>query len=137
MVVSAATGLLVTRVSPEKRIQDLPLHEQIQAQVFGNYRTLTFLSLALIFFSLIPGLGIPFSLMAIMTGIFAYIQFSNEQLKFEEALQEEQEKDEIIDDPQTDMQLGALLSVQPLALGLGMDLVPLVDDRTSEKNLEH
>ena len=71
--------------------------------------------------------------MAIMTGIVAYIQFSNEQLRFEEALQEEQDKDEIIDDPQTDMQLGALLSVQPLALELGMDLVPLVDDRTSER----
>ena len=133
LVVSAAAGLLVTRVSPEKRIQDLPLHEQVQEQVFGNYRTLTFLTLALIFFSLIPGLGIPFSLMAILIGVVAYIQFSNEQLKFEEALQEEQEKDEIIDDPQTDMQLGALLSVQPLALELGMDLVPLVDDRTTDR----
>ncbi|MBM75737.1 MAG: hypothetical protein CMK59_10080 [Proteobacteria bacterium] len=129
LVVSSAAGLLVTRVTPEVESVELPLHEQINQQLLGNFRTLSFLSIALVFFSLVPGLGIPFSLMALLTSGLAYFQYQEEQKSFSDNLEVNEEEEE--EKRSFDLQLDSLLVVEPLALELGMDLVPLVDERSS------
>jgi flagellar biosynthesis protein FlhA len=129
LIVSGAAGLLVTRVDPPEHMEDTPLDEQIIDQLLGSYRTLAFLSLALILFSLVPGLRVPFSLMSILTCAVAFMQYRKEQNTFEDALLQEQADAPKLADADKEMVLDNLLVVEPLALELGVDLVPMVDER--------
>ncbi len=119
LLLSMAAGLLVTRVTDT---DDRPLHHQVGSQLLAQPRVLTLLVVALACFAFIPGLRIPFLLVAAITAWFA-----------REMAVPEDTKGAGDDKPATPIELKPedLLPIEPLTVEVGLDLLYLVDDRSS------
>ncbi|MFN7142304.1 MAG: flagellar biosynthesis protein FlhA [Myxococcota bacterium] len=126
LIVSAAAGLLVTRVSDPA---DKPLEEQFGAQLLGNPRALGVLAALAGGFVFVPGLRIPFSVLSVALGGLAW------------ALREPPAKGGTgkggtakgpAGEPGTasaaEPRPEDMLRVEPLVVEVGLDLVPLVDE---------
>ncbi|MFT4980088.1 MAG: flagellar biosynthesis protein FlhA, partial [Myxococcota bacterium] len=133
LVISAAAGMLVTRVSDEK---NGGMHEQLSEQLIGDGRPMALLSVALFGFMLMPGLRVPFFLLGSGAGYIAYrsredapatgsagagggAARSEDEPGAEGAKRGEDEE----------MPVELLLHVEPLAIELGVELLRLVDER--------
>ncbi len=119
LIVSAGAGILVTRVPDETAST---LDDQLGSHLFGSPRVLAVLAVALGAFALVPGLRIPFALAGGATAIVAW------QLK---------KRDDSKPDATTEMQQAVsdrpltpedLLSLEPLTIEVGIDLLYLVDE---------
>ena len=99
LIVSAAAGMLVTRVPSEDG--DKELHGQFGEQLFGSSRAMALLSAGLLGFMFIPGLRLPFFLIGTLAGAAAW-QMRKEDLEEEEtaaASGEQSEMDERAEPP--------------------------------------
>ncbi len=118
LIVSAAAGLLVTRVSA---VDEESLDAQFGAQLLGNPRALAVLAGLAATFILVPGLRIPFSVISVLLGGLAY------------TLRDVPEKI-VVPDPAaatvpTEQKIEDMLRVEPLVVEVGLDLVYLVDEK--------
>ncbi|MCB9672350.1 MAG: flagellar biosynthesis protein FlhA [Alphaproteobacteria bacterium] len=127
LVVSIAAGLLVARVQPE---ETQGLAAQMGGQVFTDPRALGMSAAVLGAMALIPGLTIPFAIMAGLVGTLAYQQ-RQRAAEPERPLIEKKETAE-----STTVNPKDLLPVEPLALEVAVDLLYLVDDRQGGELLE-
>ena len=119
LVISAAAGMLVTRV-PDGKEQSLDA--QLGGQLLGSPRTLGILAVALGGFAIVPGLRIPFALVACVIGVIAW------QLR---KLPTKDEKEAEAEAAVERRPLGPedMLPIEPLAIEVGVDLLYLVDDQ--------
>lgn len=125
LVISAAAGILVTRVADEQRGG---MHEQLADQLVGDRRPMALLSAALFGFMLMPGLRVPFFLLGTGAGYLAFRAYQNETLVGTEPLLDG-EVDDSDGDEDKEIPVEMLLRVEPLAIELGVELLRLVDER--------
>ena len=126
LVVSIAAGLLVARVQSD---EDEGLAEQMGGQIFTDPRALGMAAAVLAAMALIPGLTLPFALMAAAVGFLAYQQRAQP-----EPSRPLLEKKETAENPTVHPR--DLLPVEPLALEVAVDLLYLVDDSQGGELLE-
>jgi flagellar biosynthesis protein FlhA len=121
LIVSTAAGMLVTRVPDEKGEK---LHTQLGNQLFGSPRALGLLAVATIGFIAIPGLRIPFLIIASVAGYAAWRMRG----KAGAATSPDGDAPPTPDTP-AEPDLREMLHVEPLTIELGVDLVALVEER--------
>ena len=122
LILSAAAGILVTRVDdPQSRRLD----QQLTGQLLGSPRVLGALAACLAGFALIPGLRVPFLLIALVVAAVAWQLHKNPA---PDPLVEEQAEQARAAEARP---LGPedMLSIEPLTLEVGIDLLYLVDDK--------
>jgi flagellar biosynthesis protein FlhA len=132
LVVSAAAGMLVTRV-PDREGQQL--HHQLGEQLFGSPRALAVLSGVLFGFVLIPGLRLPFMVLGGVVGVIAWQTRGNERREPGNS-GDGSDGDTAEAEENAEPSMEALLHVEPLALELGVDLINLVDERKGGNLIE-
>jgi len=124
LVVSIAAGMLVTRVQD---IRDRALHLQVGSQLFENPRVMALVTAALLGLALIPGLRVPFLILASMS---AFLAWNGPP----EAREEEEEE------PSTEAAREAtpadLLPIETLAIEVAVDVLYLVDERRGGEILQ-
>jgi len=118
LIVSTAAGLLVTRVSDA---DDNSLPNQIGSQLLKDPRVLAMVTLALLGFAMVPGLRVPFSLMAVLVGWFAW------QVRGAAARDAVEQAPTIA--ARAEAKPEEMLRVEPLSVEVGMELLYLIDDR--------
>ncbi|MBN2800857.1 MAG: flagellar biosynthesis protein FlhA [Deltaproteobacteria bacterium] len=118
LIVSAAAGMLVTRVQDST---ERDLHQQIGAQLFQSPRVLSLSALALLGFGFIPGLRVPFITLAAVLGGLAWV-LNNRPAKAEA-------REAAGPVTPTEATPEDLLPVESLAIEVGLDLLYLVDER--------
>ena len=134
LVISAAAGMLVTRV-PDNDSQGL--HGQFGSQLFSSPRALMMLSASLFLFVFIPGLRLPFFILGGIVGIAAWQNRHNDSYiggsgtegkpavgadgQAVDASGAAEESDE-------ETTLEGLMTVEAIAIELGVDLIQLVDE---------
>ncbi len=119
LIVSAAAGMLVTRV-PDEFVNTLD--DQVGNQLFGSPRVLGVLAVALGGFALVPGLRVPFALVGGVIGVLAW-QINKRGPLDPQA--EEGAEETVRDRP---LSPEDLLGLEPLAIEVGIDLLYLVDE---------
>jgi len=133
LVISAAAGMLVTRV-PDA--ESTGLHGQFGAQLFSSPRALMMLSASLFLFVFIPGLRLPFFILGGIVGVIAWQNRGNDSyiggsgpdgpaVGPDGQRVDGAEGSEELDEEST---LEGLMSVEALAIELGVDLIQLVDE---------
>jgi flagellar biosynthesis protein FlhA len=123
LMISAAAGMLVTRVHPGDA-QDKDLPALFAAQFFGQHRALAILAASMLAFALVPGQRVPFGILALVTGVMAW-RGREASLRGPEPTPME----ELLAQPDEEAPVEQLLKVEPLAIELGVDLIPLVDEK--------
>ena len=131
LVISAASGMLVTRVSNSDEHEGL--HAQLTNQLLGDRRPLGLLSGALMGFMLVPGLRFPFFVLgglagyaALRGGLKAPTARSEGSAGTTAASGGTEDKP---DAKSGELPVEMLLRVEPLAIELGVELLALVDER--------
>ncbi|MEQ1506046.1 MAG: flagellar biosynthesis protein FlhA, partial [Myxococcota bacterium] len=120
LIVSLAAALLVTRVNDaDKR----SLHSQVGGQLFSSPRLIGLLAGCLAAFAVIPGLTIPFLLMAAAVAWFGW------QIANQPADKTPPPSDDAEAGPRPEVRPEDLLPVEPLAIEVGLDLLYLVDEQ--------
>jgi flagellar biosynthesis protein FlhA len=122
LIISTGAGIVVSRAGA-----DTNLGKEIGAQLLMNPRTMGVASVILFTFALIPGLPtIPFFMLAIVSGVIAYLVFQTKKQQAEEAERiQEQPVAEAETQPQDTFQ--PLPPLDILGLEIGYGLIPLVD----------
>jgi flagellar biosynthesis protein FlhA len=128
LVVSLAAGLLVTRVDDDHGEQ---LHTQFGAQLLRQPRVLGMAAVVLACFALVPGLTVPFLVIAGIVGWIAWMQRSAAK------------KPVVLDEPDVE-QVGEvrptkpedLLPVEALSIEVGVDLLYLMDEKQGGELLD-
>jgi flagellar biosynthesis protein FlhA len=121
LVVSLAAGLLVTRVTDSERRS---LHDQVGDQLLSSPRLILLLAACLGSFALIPGVRLPFLLVAGVVAFIGYQMYVAAEAKPKGL--PELARDEIIP---SEVRPEDLLPIEPLAIEVGLDLLYLVDDQ--------
>ena len=123
LIVSAAAGMLVTRVVDDKQSD---LAGQFGEQLFTSHRALALLSAALFALMLLPGTRLPFSLMGAAAAIAAYAAWKRNQAPEPSPFGDVDPNGRAADhEPPVEV----LLRVEPVAVELGVDLIDMVDER--------
>ncbi len=125
LIISAAAGMLVTRVNDEK---EEALHEQFGSQLFGSNRAMGLLAASLFGFALMPGLRLPFIVLGGVAGFVAWRGRQTERKAIEGPVADDKDRAGRAGIGE-DQPVEALLRVEPLAIELGLDLIGLVDER--------
>ncbi|MFH1466004.1 MAG: flagellar biosynthesis protein FlhA [Pseudomonadota bacterium] len=125
LIISTAAGMLVTRVPDEKGEQ---LHTQLGAQLFSSHRALGMLSASVIGFLIIPGLRVPFSLVAAGAGYAAWRGSRRAKLAGKDRAGAGAEGTAPTR-AEAEPDLREMLAVEPMTIELGVDLVALVEER--------
>ena len=121
LIISAAAGLLVTRV-PDGKGESLD--EQLGGQLLAQPKVLAILAVAMGGFALVPGLRVPFALVGGVVGLIAW-QLRKSPPKSAEEKTLEAEAAEAERKP---LAPEDLLPLEPLAIEVGVDLLYLVDE---------
>jgi flagellar biosynthesis protein FlhA len=131
LIISAAAGMLVTRVSNSDG--DAGLHGQLSEQLFSDRRPLALLSAALFGFVSIPGLRLPFFLLGTLAGYTAWQSGRKPDKKKKGIATGVATKAEGEDAPKSaregEIPVEMLLRVDPLVIELGVEMLSLVDER--------
>lgn len=124
LIISSATGILVTRVSTT----DNMLGEDIGLQMFGNPKILGIVGGLMITLGFVPGMpNIPFLLIGALAGYSSWTLWKQAKVAEETQAQEAaQAKSQKKKKPTTENVLD-LLQVEPLELEIGYRLVPLIE----------
>ena len=125
LVVSIAAGMLVTRV---KDVRDRALHLQVGSQLLENPRVMSLVTVTLLGLALIPGLRIPFFLLALFSAFLAW----NASVKTEE----KDEVEKTVDPSAREATPGDLLPIEALAIEVAVDVLYLVDERRGGEILQ-
>lgn len=126
---TTATGIIVTRASSEKK-----LVLEIKEQLFGNAKILYVVSGALGLSSLIPGL--PFLSLLVLSGLVAYMGYSIEQVAKENLQRLESQPSEKSSEKKGPENYIKEITVDPIQVELGRDLLSLVDSSAGGYLLE-
>jgi len=129
LLISVASGILVTRTANEKGFGDTA-----GGELFHTPQVLYIVSAVMVVFAIIPGFPtIPFLFIAIMMGTAGYLLQQNEKVtdaeQFERAAKEAQAKKQ-----QTSDELVTHFQVDPIATEISYGLIPLADE-TKDPNL--
>jgi flagellar biosynthesis protein FlhA len=122
LIISAAAGILVTRVSD---VDSSSLENQLENQLLGNPRIIAMLAGLAGIFVLVPGLRVVFAILTVVLGTVAWTlqQPSSKPVPKPEALP--------ANNAPAEPPIEELLKVEPLVLEVGLDLVYLVDGNRS------
>lgn len=135
LLISSATGILVTRVGSDEN--STSLGDDISTQMFNNPKVMGIVAGMMLLMAFMPGLPtLPFLLIAVMAGGAGYFVYTNKKaddVKTEEDAQAlqlsektEAKKENILD----------LLQIEPLELEMGYRLVPLIEAESGGDLLE-
>ena len=130
LVISTAAGFLVTRAST-----DVNMADHVGDQITAQPRVILISSGVLGMFALMPGMPtVPFSVLAILLGIWSYFLFQRIEAKERAASQEEvvQAREEA----KTEEPIETFLSLDLLRLDVGYGLISLVDETQQGTLLE-
>ncbi len=129
LIISMGAGILVTRVNDEDEVS---LDKQLGRQVLANPRLLRMLATAMFGFALVPGLRLPFLLLATAIVVIAWQveQHPSPAQRLAEAEAEEDGEKKRAHRPED------LLNLEPLTMEVGIDLVYLVDERKGGELVE-
>ncbi len=125
LLISSATGILVTRVSAE---DDTTLGDDIGGQMFTNSKVLGIVGGLMAGLGFIPGMPmLPFLSIGAIAGGSAFLvhKQNKENAAVEQAQQVEQQAEEEAQQPRDTVM--DLLQVEPLELEMGYRLVPLIE----------
>ena len=125
LIISAAAGMLVTRVSNDEAEDGL--HSQLSTQLFSDRRPLALLSVTLFGFVLIPGLRLPFFVLGGAAGFTAW-NARAKTAKPEGSGAPEASGEEPEAGKPRELPVEMLLRIEPLAIELGIELLSLVDE---------
>jgi flagellar biosynthesis protein FlhA len=133
LVISAAAGMLVTRVPDADQKS---LHSQFGSQLFSSPRALMLLSATLFLFVFIPGLRLPFSILGCIFAVVAWQARHNDSRVVSpggdgaRAVGANGAPVESAEDSKSQEEdtLESLMSVEAIAIELGVDLISLVDE---------
>jgi len=133
LIVSTATGILVTRVSDDG---EHTLGENIGNQMFNNPKVLGIVAVLLMVLGFVPGLPtIPFMMIGVLSGIGSFLVVKDHQAKEAQAKQAEiQEK--AVTKKKTKENVMDLLAVESMELEIGYRLVPLIETESGGDLLE-
>ncbi len=121
LLVATATGIVVTRAS-----SDSSLGHDISNQLLTNPKVLGIASGLLGFLGLIPGLPkLSFILLSVVFGAMAYVTHKTEEEVAAREIEEKKAEETAATTGPEDV--SSLLSVDPLELEIGYNLIPLVD----------
>jgi flagellar biosynthesis protein FlhA len=123
LVVSLAAALLVTRVSD---VDKRPLHDQVGAQLLSSPRVLGLLAACVATFALVPGIRLPFLLMAAVVGTAAW-QLYQQPAKAQRAA--DGSPAEPSPAARAEVAVEDLLPIEPLSIEVGPDLLYLIDEQ--------
>jgi flagellar biosynthesis protein FlhA len=129
LMMSTATGIIVTRAVAK---QDLGT--EITSQLFTQPRTLWIGAGFLLFLAVLPGFPkIPLIMLGIALGFMGYYVRRGLRAKEEEKALPKKEKEEAAKGPESVI---GLLQIDPIALEIGYNLIPLVDTEQGGDLLE-
>jgi len=130
LLISIATGLVVT-----KSASDTSLGKDVAAQIFSQPKAFAVTSVFLVLFGFVPGLpGIPFWVMGGLSGLMAAMIMKTKRLKDELSAESGQESAKgAMKKPEN---LLNTLSLDPISLKTGRNLVPLIDPTQNGPLLE-
>lgn len=121
LLIATATGIVVTRAS-----SDSSLGQEVSDQLLSNPRVMGIGSALLAFLGLIPGLPkFSFLLLSGLFAFMAYIADKNDKEAAAKAIETQKEEEASTQTGPEDV--SSLLSVDPLELEIGYNLIPLVD----------
>lgn len=121
LLIATATGIVVTRAS-----SDSSLGHDLSDQLLTNPKVLGIGSGLLAFLGLIPGLPkFSFLLLSGVFGFMAYVADKNEKEASQKEIEDKQAEEASTQSGPEDV--SSLLSVDPLELEIGYNLIPLVD----------
>jgi flagellar biosynthesis protein FlhA len=120
LMMSTATGIIVTRA-----VSQDDLGTEFASQLLSQPRTLWVGSGFLFFMALLPGFPkIPLFFLAAILGFLGYYLRRGLKAKGEEKLEAKKGKEEVTKGPESVL---GLLQIDPIALEIGYNLIPLVD----------
>lgn len=121
LLVATATGIVVTRAS-----SDSTMGHDVSKQLLSNPKVLGIASSLLAFLGMVPGLPkVSFFFLATVFGVMAYVtQKTDEETAQKEIESKKAEEKAAAPGPED---VSSLLSVDPLELEIGYNLIPLVD----------
>ena len=120
LMMSTATGIIVTRA-----VSQDDLGTEFASQLLSQPRTLWIGSGFLFFMGLLPGFPkIPLFFLAAILGFLGYYLRRGLKQKGEEKLEAKKGKEEVTKGPESVL---GLLQIDPIALEIGYNLIPLVD----------
>lgn len=121
LLIATATGIVVTRAS-----SDSSLGHDISEQLLSNPKVMGIGAGLMAFLALIPGLPkIAFIILAGILGSLAYITNKNEEQTTQKNIDEKMAEEQTAASGPEDV--SSLLTVDPLELEIGYNLIPLVD----------
>jgi len=130
LLIAIATGLVVTKSASEES-----LGTDVTKQIFGQPKSFAMTSLILFFVAIVPGLPtIPFMIMSIGCGVLAFVIMKTRQADDELAVEANQ--DSAKDAMKKPENLLGTLSLDPISLKTGRNLVPLIDPNQNGPLLE-
>ena len=121
LIISVASGMLVSRVSSEKSLDD-----DLGHQLFGTPKVLLAASAILMPFALVPGLRMPFLIIALAVGITGWLGLRRQEVDAQESGRKDRDAHATAalaesEDP--------LQPVDTLEMEVGFDVIALVDER--------
>lgn len=121
LLVATATGIVVTRAS-----SDSTMGHDVSKQLLSNPKVMGIASALLAFLGMVPGLPkISFFFLSTVFGVMAYVtQKTDEEVAQKEIESKKAEEKAAAPGPED---VSSLLSVDPLELEIGYNLIPLVD----------
>lgn len=121
LLIATATGIVVTRAS-----SDSSLGHDISEQLLSNPKVLGIGAGLMGFLAIIPGLPkIAFIILAGILGSLAYVTNKNEEQATQKDIDEKMAEEQTASSGPEDV--SSLLTVDPLELEIGYNLIPLVD----------
>ncbi len=135
LVISSATGILVTRVVSTDK--DVSLGDNIGIEMFQNPKILGIVGGLMLSMALIPGMPtIPFMGMGILAGLGSFFTLNNQKKKEVQRVQAEVDKKTQTKKKATTENVMELLQVEVLELEIGYRLVPLIETDSGGDLLE-
>lgn len=121
LIISVSAGLVTTRA-----VSDSNLAEDLRMQLFTSYKALSVSGIFILGFGFIPGFPpAPFIVIGIAMELAAFVAYRRTQ-KVQQVVDDEDETiaEQEAKKPENVLQV---MEVHPLALEMGLDLIPLVD----------
>lgn len=127
IIVSVATGLLVSRAASEAK-----MGEEFLAQLTFNSHALKMVSAVLVIFAIVPGLpAIPFLILAGLLFMVARLSQDKEEEQGDGKKKNAKQTTRQASTAETPEEVQALLPLDTLELEVGYGLIPLVDEEQS------
>lgn len=121
LIISVSAGLVTTRA-----VSDSNLAEDLRIQLFTSYKALSIAGVFILLLNFVPGFPrAPFIIIGILLLLASFVAYRRTQ-KVQQVVDEEDETiaEQEAKKPENVLQV---MEVHPLALEMGLDLIPLVD----------